>query len=177
MNQEKVAEGAARIAILAASGYLPEKWQDTGSLVLDDETRTYEELVMHLAGLPKPIRVQLKVQDERVTISVEYISDPVVLSRRPKMLDFLDETESTIGPDSIVICRRGKKDIEVSLEQFREWERSYVPPAPFSSTSDFADSHYAKVQGFTADARRRAVAVVLFGGPPTRLWTAHFRFV
>jgi hypothetical protein len=80
------------------------------------------------------------------------------------LLGFLASRRPPLRGDSQILCRANGRLFAVPLAAFREWERSYQIEGNFQAGADFADSEYARGQGFTRQEIAGAEAVVVFGG-------------
>lgn len=164
---ENLTLGAARLALFVAGFPLPTSKQDAG-IAVNGRTEPIGEVLRYLGELPKPVEVRLEPWGEILSLLCTHVGDERARRIHPKnLLRFLDEVTPE-RPNDLIICRYGTRSIDVSLGQFREWERSYTLPSSYSVAADLAHSTYARAQGFEKHDRERASAVVVFGNPYVR---------
>jgi hypothetical protein len=169
-GSEALERAAARLALFAVRATLPMPLQSQQpAITFEGQPMALEDIVLRLSSIPKPIEVQLKKHGSGTVLMTRALSETEVLARSgisgKGPLAFLQHSPHPLHLNSIILCRLGSEITEVSLEVFRRWERSYAIGGQHSVSADFADSSYARVQGFSEAALSRASAVVVFGNP------------
>ena len=161
---------AARLALFVLHSTIPEcekSPQPKTQYFTEEGIKSADQLVSHLAMLPTPASCRLELRRGELHLSVK--PGAAFPSIPNSLLGFLGSRRPPLRGDSQIVCRANGRLFVVPLAAFREWERSYQIQGNFTTTADFADSEYARVQGFTRQETAGAEAVVVFGvGKPLR---------
>ena len=156
---------AARLALFVLHSTIPEgekSPQPETQYFTEEGIKSADQIVSHLARLPTPVRCRLELRRGELHLSVKPgAAFPGIPN---SLLGFLGSRRPPLRGDSQIVCRANGRLFVVPLAAFREWERSYQIEGNFSAAADFADSEYARVQGFTRQEIAGAEAVVVFGG-------------
>ncbi len=155
---------AARLALFVLHSTIRESEkspQPETQYFTEEGIKSADQIVSHLARLPTPVRCRLELRRGELHLSVK--PGAAFPGIPHSLLGFLSRRRPLRG-DSQIVCRANGRLFVVPLAAFREWERSYQIEGNFSAAADFADSDYARVQGFTRQEIAGAEAVVVFGG-------------
>lgn len=156
---------AARLALFVLHSTIPEyekSPQRETQYFTEDGIKSADQIVSHLSRLPTPVRCRLELRRGELHLSLKPVA--VFPDNPNSLLGFLGSRRPPLRGDSQIVCRANGRLFVVPLAAFRDWERSYQIEGNFRAAADFADSEYAKVQGFTRQEIAGAEAVVVFGG-------------
>ena len=156
---------AARLALFVLHSTIPESEkspQPETQYFTEEGVKSADQIVSHLARLPTPVRCRLELRRGELHLSVK--PGAAFPAHPNSLLGFLGRRRPPIRGDSQIVCRANGRLFTVPLAAFREWERAYQIEGNFSAAADFADSEYARGQGFTRQEIAGAEAVVVFGG-------------
>ena len=156
---------AARLALFVLHSTIPEcekSPQPETQYFTEEGIKSADQIVSHLARLPTPVRCRLELRRGELHLSVK--PGAAFPGIPHSLLGFLGSRRPPLRGDSQIVCRANGRLFVVPLAAFREWERSYQIEGNFRAAADFADSEYARGQGFTRQEIAGAEAVVVFGG-------------